>query len=109
MEAHTGAQIHEAIHSEVTDQGVVTSARDGCDLTDPHSTNSGADRVPCGPVPGLQLSTTVRLETLNKSGCAMELLAAVLGAQPTVSTAYHSLAWLTYMQKHGMGEVRLSM
>lgn len=41
MKAQPGAQLHAALRCEVTDQGAVTAAGDGCDLTDPPCRNRG--------------------------------------------------------------------
>lgn len=51
---------------EVIDQGVVTSVRDDCDLTDPYCTNLGTGRVHHRLAPRLQLSLSVRLGWLNE-------------------------------------------
>lgn len=41
-QAQPGAQIHAALCCQVTDQGTVTAAGDGCDLTDPPCRSWGA-------------------------------------------------------------------
>ena len=42
MQAQPGAQIHAALHCEVTDQGAVTAAGDGCELREPPCRKRGA-------------------------------------------------------------------
>lgn len=44
MEAQNGACIHAAMGCEVTNHGVVASARDGCDFADPCCINFGTGR-----------------------------------------------------------------
>lgn len=71
--------------------------------SDPHCTNSSANKVPCGLVPELQLSITVRLKALKISqvvpwSCWQQILVL----KPQHHQHFTSLAWLTYMQKHGM-------
>ena len=51
MKAQPGAQLHAALRCEVTDQGAVTAAGDGCDLTDPPCRSRGpAEPQPAAPV-----------------------------------------------------------
>ena len=71
------------------DQGVVMSARDDCDLAKPHYTDSGTAEA------SMHLcvdSSWAQLRDLkhwaNWLVCAVWLLAAVLGAHPTVSSAF---------------------
>lgn len=58
MDTQTGAQIHTAMHCEVTSQSVVMPARDDCDLIDSCEQIQALAET---SVPGLQSSSAVRL------------------------------------------------
>lgn len=102
MEAQAGAQIHSVMGCEAANKGVLLSVRDDSDLADPQCMNSGADRVQCGLMPRLQLSISARLGEPNKAllSCAVELLAAVLGAHPTTSPVFPQPCWLRQLGPH---------
>lgn len=68
MKAQASAQMHASVGCEVTDQGVVESVRGDRDFSDPCFIHSGTFRVQCESIAGLQLSTAVRLRTLNGLG-----------------------------------------